>query len=252
VDIGTAFKKDTVVFVTGTSSGIGNALAERYLDMGFRVAGVSRGLTVFKKKYDRRKSLFMRGDITNRKTVQASIRKIIDLFGTIDIFVHAAGNTHRAPFHKVTCSAWDHVMDTNLKGAFYCLKEIIPLMQGSGGSILLIGSVGSLASWEDEVVYQIAKTGFLAMARGIALENAKYNIRANVLCPGLINAPMLTSLINSEELPDEFRKELLRDVPLGRFGSTNDIVNAAIFITSGWASYITGTALLVDGGYCAR
>jgi NAD(P)-dependent dehydrogenase (short-subunit alcohol dehydrogenase family) len=220
--------------------------------MGFNVAGMSRRRTVFKKTYDGQKNLFLQGDITKKQMVQASIRKIVRRFGTIDIFIHAAGNTHRAPFHKVTCSAWNRVIDTNLKGAYYCLRDIIPLMRGKGGSILLIGSVGAFASWEDEAVYQIAKTGLLAMARAVALENAKYNIRANVLCPGLIDAPMLTSLINSKDAPKDFRRELLRDVPLNRLGETNDVVNAAVFMTSQWASYITGTALLVDGGYCAR
>jgi NAD(P)-dependent dehydrogenase (short-subunit alcohol dehydrogenase family) len=121
-----------------------------------------------------------------------------------------------------------------------------------GGNILLIGSVGTFVSWDNETPYAIAKAGLSAMARGIALENAAYKIRANVLCPGLIAAPMLESLIISQKPPDEYLDKLLKDIPMGRLGEINEVVDAAVFLTSKSASYITGTTLLVDGGYCAR
>lgn len=247
------FTEDTVVLITGTSSGIGHSIAERFLAMGLRVSGVSRRETIVEESFDRGKYILMRADVTDSGAAKRVVEQTVSRFGKIDVFIHCAGATSRGPLQRVSLSKWNRVIDTNLKACYCFMKEIIPHMRRiGGGSVLLMGSIGAFVSWEGETSYSVAKTALLALARGVALENAKHNIRVNVLCPGLIDAPMVHRLIHSSTFKDAFRKRLLKDIPMGRLGRIDEVVDAAVFLSSKLASYITGTALLVDGGYCAR
>lgn len=183
-------------------------------------------------------------DVCSKEQVNAVSQAAIDTFGSIDILVNNAGFTRDRYLTKMNESEWDSVMDTILKGAFYCTRAALPsMMEKRWGRIINISSRAHLGN-PGQTNYATAKAGLLGFTRSLAFEQGKYNITANAVAPGLVETELVRALDTYERL----RENSLARQPIQRLGSVEDIANAVTFLASDCAGFITGETLHVTGG----
>ena len=248
-----------VAVVTGGASGIGLATAEAFLDEGAKVAivdmsdesGAEAVKALRAKGHD---PMFVKGDVTKSSDVREVVRSILDRHGHIDVLFNNAGILVEGTIDKVSEESWDRIMDVNVKGVFLMTKEVIPIMlkQGSG-SIVNNASCSGLVGDRSAIAYNTSKGAVVLMTKCLALDYAEKNIRANCVCPGEIETPMFLQEVASRKTTvDEYRKELCEYHPIGRLGRASEVAKAVLFLASDDASFVTGTALSVDGGYTCQ
>jgi NAD(P)-dependent dehydrogenase (short-subunit alcohol dehydrogenase family) len=245
--------EDKVALITGAGAGIGGGIAERFSEAGasvviFDVNGESAAK--MSRKLDQIRlgcSLAVQGDVSKEDEVKTAVEKACARFGTVDILVNNAGIDVSGLVPEMSSSEWDRVMNVNLKGAFLFSKYVIPHMRGRGGAIVNISSVHALVSNEAYAAYDASKAGMLAMTRTLALDHGRDGIRVNAICPGYINTPMTEEWFKEQPDPEATLKQVLAFHPLGRIGTTRDVAEAALFLVSDAASFVSGTYLVVDG-----
>ena len=244
--------------VIGGASGIGLATAELFAREGATVViasrSVEKGAMATRQIKDRTgiDVRFLPCDVSREDDVKSLVHQAVDLCKRIDVWVNSAGILTRKNFEELTEEEWDDIMNTNLKGVFFCCKHAIPFMLKTGkGSVVNISSFLSLIGKSDTSLYTASKGGVTALSRSLALRYAKYNVRVNCICPGWTVTDMNRDTI--EKAPDPARKlkELEATYPLGRLGKPSDIAYAALYLASDESQWITGIALPVDGGYTA-
>jgi NAD(P)-dependent dehydrogenase (short-subunit alcohol dehydrogenase family) len=250
--------QDKTAVVVGGASGIGLATAELFAREGAQVVIASRKAekgdlaTRQIKERTGRNVTFLSCDVTKENEVKELVRKGLDLYKKIDVWVNSAGILTRKNFEELTEEEWDDIMNTNLKGVFFCCKHVLPSMMKVGkGSVVNISSFLSLIGKSDTSLYTASKGGVTALSRSLALRYARYNVRINCICPGWTVTDMNRDTI--EKAPDPARKlkELEATYPLGRLGQPGDVAYAALYLASDESQWITGIALPVDGGYTA-
>lgn len=238
--------------MTGGAAGIGKGVALRLAEEGADVviADIDEAAareTVAKIEASGRRALAVGADVSRREDVEAMVTRARE-FGRIDILVNNAGVEYITPLFEVSEAEWDRIMDINLKGTFLCCQAVARAMTGDqrGGKIVNVGSVAGVRSIRHEPHYSASKAGVHALTTQLALELAPYRINVNAVVPGVIR----NGLSTRHSLANEARSEKLRqDIPWGRFGTPRDIGNAVVFLASDEADYITGTVLVVDGGF---
>jgi NAD(P)-dependent dehydrogenase (short-subunit alcohol dehydrogenase family) len=198
-------------------------------------------------------------DLVVDVTRQDDLRKAVDLardeFGRLDILFANAGVGFDGAILNTTDADWDHVMDVNAKGVFLSCREAIRQMlaqKPAGGSIVITGSISSLTGIPGQAPYAPSKGAALQLARQLAVEYAAQGIRVNCICPGTVDTPMLRRVMAGTADPAGFLKILQDGHPMGRIGAPEEIASAVLFLASDEASFVTGAALSVDGGYTAR
>jgi NAD(P)-dependent dehydrogenase (short-subunit alcohol dehydrogenase family) len=238
--------QNKVAIVTGSTSGIGKAIAILFAAEGAKVVvsgrDPERGSKVKQKILDAGgTAAFIPMDARKTETIKSLIDDSIMKFGKVDILVNNAGTILIKPFLDITMDDWDFLVETDARSYFYAMQQVIPHMLKNGGGVIL--NVASLASIKPVVnysLYNFVKAGLNLMTKSVALEFAQYNIRVNALCPGSIMTPMI------EGSPlNEMR---LKNIPLGRFGTSEDVAYAALYLCSDESSFVTGASLVVDGG----
>ena len=152
---------------------------------------------------------------------------------------------------EMTSSVWDRTLEVNLKGAFLCSKYAIPRMRGRGGAIVNISSVHAFVSYEGNAAYDASKAGMIGLTRALALEHGRDGIRVNAICPGYIDTPMMDEWLRMQADPEATKRQVLSVHPIGRIGTPRDIAEAALFLASDSAAFISGTFLVVDGAMSA-
>lgn len=250
-----------VALVTGGGSGIGRASAEAFAREGARVvvADLSESdalETAAKIGEGGGEAATAIGDVTDGAGAEAMVRAAVDRYGGLDVLLNSAGITSRHGSLRDASpeEAWDKVIDINLKGTWMVSWHAVPEMERSGG-----GSIVNLASTMALVGYPVgigdgfnpyppSKGGVIQFTRTLALAYAKKGIRVNCLCPGYI----ATSLTADLRANDETRRLTLHRTPMGRYGLPEEVANAALFLASDESSFITGSPLIVDGGYTAQ
>lgn len=239
-----------VALVTGSSRGIGRAIALAFAREGADIIiNYSKNDSKAKEVVDSARSLGVRAlmvkaDVSNPAQVEEMERIVRSEFGRLDVLVNSAGITARRPLEDVPHDEWRRVIEVNLNGTFYVMRTFFRLMaESGGGSIINIASIAGILPMVGSGAYSPSKAGVIMLTKQAAAEWAKYGIRVNAICPGPIETDMLREEFTEEQL--EIRKRL---IPLGRLGSTDDIVKIAIFLASDDSSYITGEAFGVDGG----
>lgn len=237
-----------IAVVTGAGRGIGRAIALKFAAEGADVICVSRTAENSEKVANEIRALGRKAwahavDVADSAGVAAVGEKILTDAGRIDILVNNAGVTRDGLLMRMSDEDWDTVLDTNLKGAFSFTKAFArAFIKQRSGRIINVASVIGLMGNAGQCNYSASKAGLIGFTKSIAREMASRGITVNALAPGFIETDM-TALLNAE-----MRSELLKKIPLNSFGQSEDIANAAIFLASPAARYITGQVLTVDGG----
>ena len=191
-------------------------------------------------------------DVTDSSQVQAGIKLAVETFGGVDILVNNAGVTSRSPFEDLEEEDWERIIHVNLGGVYQCSRWVARQMiaQGRGGSVINIASISALVGNRggNNSHYCASKGGVLALTRSLAVEWAAYQIRVNAIAPGYFVTPMTDRL---KTINREFYDELVSRVPLGRFGEGSDLAGAVIYLASEASKFVSGHALVIDGGYTA-
>ena len=244
--------KNKVVLVSGTSSGIGEKVAITFAEQGAKVILSSRNADlnenlVRKIKKSGGKALFIKADFSKPNDVQNVIKEGVKHFGSLDIAVNNAGieGTPGVKTADYDESVWDDVIAINLKGVWISMKYQIPEMQKRGkGVIINVSSLAGLQAGGAGIGYHASKFGVVGMTKVTALEYAEENIRVNAVCPAVIETPMADRAFDTEKK----LKNAIAMHPLGRLGTAKEVANAICWLASDEASFVTGTALAIDGG----
>jgi NAD(P)-dependent dehydrogenase (short-subunit alcohol dehydrogenase family) len=228
--------QDKVAVVTGGASGIGAATARLLAQQGAKVAILDRtgGPGV------------LRCDVSVDKQVRAAMNQVASEYGRIDILFNNAGVAVRRPLVEQDEEGWVRCFDVNVKGLYLCSKHAIPRMP-PGGSIIHSSSVTGITGVRNRAAYSATKGAVVALTRNMALDYAERGIRVNCICPGFVRTPLLDPLLRDPERTR--RLESLH--PLGRLGEPEDVAWAVLFLASDESRWVTGQALVVDGGFAA-
>ena len=235
--------------VTGGSRGIGRAIVLRLAEQGADVAFSYRGNEAAAKDTASsvealgRKALAVQADVSQPESADALVKAALEAFGKVDILVNNAGITRDDLIMRMSIEAWRDVLETNLFGAFYCIKAVTrPMLRARAGRIVNITSVSGQAGQTGQANYSSAKAGLIGLTKATARELASRGITCNAVAPGFV----LTEL--THDLAQEWQDRITEQTPLGRFGTPEEIANAVAFLASDEAAYITGQVLGVDGG----
>jgi 3-oxoacyl-[acyl-carrier protein] reductase len=237
-----------VAFVTGASQGIGRACALRLAKEGATVAVAARNQDKLNELVSEitsagAKSAAFVVDVSDEEPVKSSIKAAIAQFGKIDILVNNAGITRDQLVMRMKRADWDAVLQTNLTSAYLCIQNVIPsMLKQRWGRIINITSVFGQMGQAGQANYAASKAGLIGLTMAIAREVGSRNITSNAIAPGFIETAM-TSVLS-----DEFKQNAVKQIPLGRVGTSDDVAAAVAFLASDEASYITGHVLNVNGG----
>ena len=248
-----------VAVVTGAGTGIGRATCIRLAEEGAEVVVTSRTRANVDTTCDHveaavgRRPLGLALDVADRPAVDALMADVAARHGRIDVLVANAGiELLDAPSIVETSDEdWERVLRINATGVFYCCRAALRHMP-DGGAIVTVGSINALIAWEHDAAYCASKGAVLQLTRAIALDTAPRNIRANCVCPGVIDTPMADGFIDQADDSAAVRHEYEALSPLNRLGTPREIANCILFLASDEASFVTGAALVADGGTIIR
>jgi NAD(P)-dependent dehydrogenase (short-subunit alcohol dehydrogenase family) len=243
-----------IVVVTGGGSGIGQACAREFAARHAAVAVVDRDLkgssqTAEELQQKGAVAEYFRADLSRNAEVEGMISQIVDRLGGIDIVVNNAGIQRYGTVTTISEQEWDEVLNINLKSAFLVSKYAIPeMVKRGGGAIVITGSVQSVTAQRNSVHYVVSKHGLLGLTRCLALDYAKQNIRANCVLPGAIDTPMLRWAASLDPNPEKVLDACDRLHAFGRRGQPEEVARVIVFLASDHASFMTGSAVMVEGG----
>jgi NAD(P)-dependent dehydrogenase (short-subunit alcohol dehydrogenase family) len=244
----------SIAMVTGAASGIGRGISIRLAEMGAFVAALDIDETKGRESASEIESqggsaVFLKCDVRSAADCRRAVETVVQRSGKVDILCNCAGIAIRKDIVDLTEAEWDLALDVTLKGIYLLSREVVPhMVRDGGGSIINIGSGWSLKGGPRAASYCAAKGGVVNLTRAMAVDHGKHNIRVNCVCPGDVDTAMLAG--ECAQLGED-REAFMREAanrPLARVGTPDDIANAVLFLASPMSSWITGTALVVDGG----
>jgi 3-hydroxybutyrate dehydrogenase len=253
--------KDKVAIVTGAASGIGKEIARAYAREGARVVIADLNQTaadaIAAELGGPLKALAVAMDVTNEQQVEAGVARTVEQFGKIDVLVSNAGIQIVAPLDEFEFASWKKLLAIHLDGAFLTTRAVLQRMykQGTGGSIIYMGSVHSKEASVLKAPYVTAKHGLIGLAKVVAKEGAKHGVRANVICPGFVRTPLVDKQIpeQAKELgiseADVIKKVMLKDTVDGEFTTLADVAETAVFFAAFESNALTGQSLVVSHGW---
>ena len=241
-----------VALVTGASQGIGTQVARTFHAAGANVVlnhpGIGNTGDDAQKISDELNALRARSadviaaDVSKAEQVQAMMREIQARHGGLDFLINNAAILRDRTIAKMSLDEWDAVLGVNLSGVFHCCKFGMEIMRDHG-AVVSFGSIAAIQGFFGQANYASAKAGVQAMMRVLSREAARKNIRANAIAPGVIETSMAATI------PENVRAEMLKNIPLGRFGTTQEVANVVLFLCSPLASYVTGQTIEINGGW---
>ena len=241
--------KDQVAIVTGGSRGIGRAIVSEFAGQGASVAfnflkSEDKALSL-KKEIEEKggRVLAFRQDVKDYGAIKVMVEGVKSHFGRLDIIVNNAGILRDKALMLMEEQDWEDVISTNLSGAFNLIRAaIVTFMKQKSGNVINITSVAGIKGVPKQVNYSASKAGIVGLTKALAKEVGPYNVRVNAIAPGYVDTDMV------QGLKDEFKKELLKRIPISRFGRAEEVARVATFLASDKAKYITGQVLTIDGG----
>jgi len=243
-----------VTLITGASEGRGKAIALVLGGAGARLALASRDLKLLEQTAEAARASgieveVFQVDVTREEQVSQLEKAVTQKFGNVNILVNNAGINIRKPITEFTLEEWSRVVDTNLTGPFLMCRAFVPQMKGQGyGRILNLTSIMSHVAIAGRTAYSASKTGLLGFTRALALELAPERITVNGISPGPIATELNLPILQNPEVNRWFNER----IPLGRWGKEEEIAKLALYLCSEEAGFITGTDVLIDGGWCAQ
>ncbi len=245
--------------VTGAGTGIGRAIALSVAREGAKVALVGRRKDRLEEAASEICSSVTGAvaipvvcDITKSADTQCAVAKVEKVFGKLNVLVNNAGALSVSTIESISEEEWDSLMTTNLKGPFLMSRAVLPAMRrAGGGSIVNIGSVLGLVAVKDRAAYCASKGGVTLLTKAMALDHAHDEIRVNCICPSVVETDLVRSLWDNSEAGRRAKEARIATIPAGRFGQPQDIAGLAVFLASDESSWMTGTAIPVDGGLTA-
>jgi NAD(P)-dependent dehydrogenase (short-subunit alcohol dehydrogenase family) len=243
-----------VVAITGGGSGIGLAAARAFAAEGASLALVDRDASALAAAAaELPGSLALDGDVGDEATVAAHARGVLERFGRLDVLLAAAGWSTGRSVADETAADFESVLRTNLTGTFLWAREAVRAMRGAGrgGAIVMVGSQLAFAGGRANAAYLAAKAAIPALARSMALDHAAEGVRVNVVVPGAIDTPLLARSFARAPDPAAAKARSVARHPLGRLGRAEEVARAVLFLASDEASFTTGSAVMVDGGWLA-
>ena len=241
--------KNKVAIVTGAARGIGQSIA---VELARNKADVivsdiiSGQATVKKIQKLKRKSIFIKADMSKKSDIDNLISQVIKKFGKLDILVNNAGIFQPCPTETLKEDAWEKTININLRGYLQCSQAVLKHMsKKKKGVIINVASVAGLFGCPTAAAYCASKGGIITMAKSLASEYGKKGIRINTICPGIIETPMVKDLLADKKQ----KQNMLAKIPLARTGKPIEIAGAVVFLASDASSYITGTEIIIDGGW---
>jgi 3-oxoacyl-[acyl-carrier protein] reductase len=240
-----------IALVTGGGRGIGRGIALELaregadLAVNYRRDAEAAAATVAEIRALGREAMTVQADVSDVDAVQAAVAAVIDRFGRLDVTIANSGVASRfVAVRDLDVSEWRRVMSTDLDGAFFTARAVVPHLAATRGTLIFISSVGADLAAPGGAPYHCAKAGVNTLTRVLAKEVAKDGVRVNCIAPGLVRSDMGNRLI------DFFGDQLVQGIPLGRAGEPTDIGRAAVYLASDDAAWVTGKILRVDGGAC--
>lgn len=242
-----------VALVTGASFGIGRATALAFARRGAKVVvadWIDDGETIQQLRDEGAEAIFIKCDVSKTNEVAAMVDQAVKTYGRLDFGINNAGiEGITAPTHECTEENWDRTININLKGIWLCMKYQIPLMRKQGSGVIVnVASIAGLVGFPGLPAYVVSKHGIVGLTKTAALENAKEGIRVNAVCPGVIKTNMVDRLTGKDKTVE---KQYENMEPVGRMGTPDEVAEAIAWLCSDGASFITGHALAVDGGWIA-
>jgi 2-keto-3-deoxy-L-fuconate dehydrogenase len=251
-----------IAFVTGAGSGIGEQIARLFARQGARVvlADVrldTAGRVAGEIREAGGSARVQQLDVADEAQVRAAIERVAVEEGRLDIMVNNAGISHVGNILETSLEDWESVMRVNGRGVFLCAREAVRQMLAqspAGGVIINMSSVAAMIGLERRLPYSASKGAVLALTRSIAIDFVTKGIRCNAICPGTVHTPFVEGYLarNFAGHEDEVRQQLHARQPLGRMGLPDEIAYAALYLASDEASFVTGSALVIDGGWTAK
>ena len=247
--------KEKVILITGGSSGLGKATAERFDKEGSKVVIADikekEGQELVKSLSD---GFFIKTDVTNHEDVKVSIDKTIEKYGSLDILFNNAGiDGEQKPTAESTIDNWEKVRQIDLDGAFYYLKYTLAQMKSQGGGVIInTASTAGLVGFENIPPYTAAKGALVQLTKSTAMEYAEHGIRVNAIAPSVVKTALVEHFIESSDDPEATEEEFNSLNPMPGWIQPEDVAAAVAFLASDEARYITGHTLPIDGGYTAQ
>ena len=246
-----------VALITGGGTGIGRAIALAYAREGASVAVAGRRLEKLRQvinevhKQDGA-GLAMECDVSRARDVERAVKGTVERFGRVNVLVNNAGTLHVSTVEGISEEEWDRVMTVNVKGPFLMSRAVLPEFRKCGGGVIVnLGSVLGLVAVKDRAAYCASKGGVTMLTKAMALDHAHENIRVNCICPSIVETELVKGVFDQSEQGQALRKARVATIPLGRIGQPVDVAEMAVFLASEESSWLTGTAIPLDGGVTA-